>query len=423
MNKSVRKLGIVGGLVRESVSFACFSMRSDKLRTFLSLFGVTVGIFSVVSVLCAVDSLKDNIMEGLRSFGGDLVYVDRFPVSPDTGEDGSQMWRKYLQRPEISENDYRSVARNASMAGSVVYMVPGYGTVSYGRRSYGNASLLMAAGGLENVMDIEISEGRALSAAESEGGSCIAVIGHDVARGLFGNWNPVGMKIGICGSKATVAGVISEQGESMASLVDIDNAVILPLGYGKTLPAFSGCSGMMLAVPAESVPRQEFLDELRMLLRSCRGLAPSEEDNFAINEMTMLLSMLDSVFSGISRAGLIIGAFSLLIGGFGIANIMFVSVQERMRQTGIQKALGARRVFILLQFLAESSFLSLAGGLAGVFLVLLVSLPFNALSGQFKVAVSPDNAIAGILVAVVLGAVSGFVPAWKAASSDPACII
>ena len=179
------------------------------------------------------------------------------------------------------------------------------------------------------------------------------------------------------------------------------------------------CPAAHLRDSAEGVDRQEFLDELRVLMRTCRGLAPSERDDFAINEMTFLLDMLDSVFRGISRAGWIIGAFSLIIGGFGIANIMFVSVQERMSQIGIQKALGAKRYVILTQFMVEASFLSLAGGLTGILLVLLVSIPVNAVSDVLTITLSIDNALAGMLISVVLGILSGLLPAWKAATLDP----
>ncbi|HIZ84883.1 MAG TPA: ABC transporter permease [Candidatus Coprenecus stercoravium] len=418
MRKFVRKLRIVGGLVAESASFAFFSIRSDKLRTFLSLFGVTVGIFSIVAVFCAVDSLKTNIMEGVSSFGSEVVYVDRFPMTQP--EDGTQLqWWDYLRRPEITEEEFVYVSRNASLAGSVVYMVMGSGNVSCGRRSYGDAYLLITTDGLEDVMGIGIEEGRGFSALEAGGGTNVAVIGHTVALHLFGSEYPVGRKIKVRGRSTTVIGVLAAQGESMAAMVDADNAVIMPLQYGKTVLESAWSPGMMMAVPGEGVRRQEFLDELRMLMRSCRGLAPSEEDNFAINEMTFLLEMLDDVFAGISRAGWIIGAFSLLIGGFGIANIMFVSVQERMSQIGIQKALGAKRYVILTQFMVEASFLSLAGGLVGILLVFLLSMPVNAVAGYFTIHISVSNVFSGMLIAVVLGILSGLIPAWKAASLDP----
>ena len=246
-----------------------------------------------------------------------------------------------------------------------------------------------------------------------------AVLGHSVAQELFGNEDPVGKKVKIRGSRAIVVGVLAAQGESMASMVDTDNAVILPLQYGKTVLASSWGSGMMLAAPSDGADRQAFLDELRLLMRSCHGLSPSERDDFSLNEMTFLLDMLDTVFSGIAKAGWIIGAFSLIIGGFGIANIMFVSVQERMSQIGIQKALGARRYVIMTQFMVEASFLSLAGGLTGILLVLLVSLPVNAFSQSFTISVSLDNALGGMLIAVALGILSGLIPAWKAATVDP----
>ncbi len=420
MKKFVKELRIVAGLVAESASFAFFSIRSDKLRTFLSLSGVTVGIFSIVAVFCAVDSLKSNIMEGVKSFGSDIVYIDRFPMVPEEGDSGGQLqWWDYLQRPEITEDNFEYVARNATLARSVVYVVMGSGNASYRRNNYSNAFLVITTDGLENVMNYSLAGGRDFSETEVRGGANVAILGHNVVRDLFGDSWPVGKKIKVRGGTATVVGVLEEQGESMASMVNLDDAVIPPLQFGKMVLASAWGSGMMMAAPAEGVERQAFIDELRMLLRSCRGLSPSERDDFAINEMTFLLDMLDSVFRGLSRAGWIIGAFSLIIGGFGIANIMFVSVQERMSQIGIQKALGAKRYVILTQFMVEASFLSLAGGLVGILLVFLVSVPVNAVSEHFTISLSLDNAVAGMLIAAVLGILSGLIPAWKAATVDP----
>ena len=420
MKQFVKELRIVVGLVAESASFAFFSIRSDKLRTFLSLFGVTVGIFSIVAVFCAVDSLKSNIMEGVRSFGSDIVYIDRFPMTQEEGEDGEPLqWWDYLQRPEITEENFEYVARNAALAESVVYVIMGNGNASYRRNNYSNAFLVITTDGLENVMSYSLAEGRDFSQMEIRGGSNVAILGYNVAQELFGDSYPVGKKVKVKGGSATVVGVLEKQGESMISIVNTDDAVILPLQFGKTVLASAWGSGMMMAAPAEGVSRDAFIDELRLLLRSCRGLSPSERDDFAINEMTFLLDMLDSVFRGISKAGWIIGAFSLIIGGFGIANIMFVSVQERMNQIGIQKALGAKRYVILTQFMVEASFLSLAGGLVGILLVFLISIPVNAVSEYFTITLSPDNAIAGMLIAVVLGILSGLIPAWKAATVDP----
>ena len=415
MKKFVKELRIVVGLIAESASFAFFSIKSDKLRTFLSLFGVTVGIFSIVAVFCAVDSLKSNIMEGVRSFGSDIVYIDRFPMTQEEGEDGEPLqWWDYLQRPEITEENFEYVARNATLAESVVYVILGNGNASYRRNNYSNAFLVITTDGLENVMSYSLAEGRDFSQMEIRGGANVAILGYNVARELFGDSYPIGKKVKVKGGSAIVIGVLEKQGESMASIVNTDDAVVLPLQFGKTVLASAWGSGMMMAAPAEGVSREAFLDELRLLLRSCRGLSPSERDDFAINEMTFLLDMLDSVFRG-----WIIGAFSLIIGGFGIANIMFVSVQERMSQIGIQKALGAKRYVILTQFMVEASFLSLAGGLVGILLVFLISIPVNAVSEYFTITLSPDNAFAGMLIAVVLGILSGLIPAWKAATVDP----
>ncbi len=412
----MKEVKIVLGLVRESVSFAFSSIKTERLRTFLSLFGVTIGIFSIVAVFCVVDSLRANIMEGIRSFGSDVVYVNTFPMVMD----GSDVpWWEYVKRPPITQENFEFLARNSKTSADVVYTLLDYSQVSYGRRHYDNAMLLMTTDGLQNVMSFEVGQGRNFSPMEYVGSSNVAILGAEVAASLFGEQNAVGQKIKVKGSNTTVIGVLEKQGESMASFVETDNAVVVPINYGKNIATVSGDDGLLIAAPRADVSRSEFMDELRLLMRMDRRLAPAEPDNFAINEMTMLLDAFDNIFSKIMLGGWVIGAFSLLIGCFGIANIMFVSVQERINQIGIQKALGAKKYVIVTQFLVESSFFSFIGGLLGLLMVYGISLVFNAVSETFAITFSLENAIQGMLIAIVIGLVSGILPALKAANLNP----
>lgn len=418
----MKGIGTMLGLMAESISFAIYSLKSEKLRTFLSFFGVSIGIFSIVSVLCAVDSLEKNILEGIRSFGSDAMFISTFPMMGDgveTGDDGKPLeWWDYMLRPPITEDQFGYVASNLSLPGSIVYSMMQGGQVSAGRRKVEGVSILMTTDGVENVMTMEIAEGRQISSMEFRNGVNVAVIGDAVAADLFPGENPLEKRVKVYGRNTVVVGVMKRQGESMASMIETDNSVVIPLLYGKQIFRSQGTFPMIMAAAGEGVDKQTFKDELRMLFRSCRRLSPDRKDNFSISEMTFLLDMFDDIMGKFSLAGWIIGAFSLVIGGFGIANIMFVSVRERMPQIGIQKALGAKRYVILTQYMVESSVLSIAGGVIGLLFVWLLFMALNT-NGVLIMGISLSNAINGVAISVVIGLLAGFVPAYQAASADP----
>lgn len=418
----MKGIGTMLGLMAESISFAIYSLKSERLRTFLSFFGVSIGIFSIVTVLCAVDSLEKNILEGIRSFGSDAMFISTFPMMGDgmeTGDDGKPLeWWDYMLRPKLTEEQFEYVASNLSLPGSIVYSIMQGGQVSAGRRKVDGATILMTTEGVENVMSMEIADGRHISPLEFRNGINVAVIGDAVAADLFPGKSPLGERVKVYGRNAVVVGVMKKQGESMASMVETDNSAVIPLLYGKQISKGQGAIPMIMAAAGEGVDKQAFKDEIRMLFRSCRRLSPDRKDNFSISEMTFLLDMFDDIMGKFSLAGWIIGAFSLVIGGFGIANIMFVSVRERMPQIGIQKALGAKRYVIMTQYMVEASVLSIAGGIIGLMFVWLLFMALNT-NGVFVMEISFANAINGVAISVVIGLLAGLVPAYQAASADP----
>ncbi len=415
----MKEIKIVSGLVWESVSFAFSSIRTEKLRTFLSLFGVTIGIFSIVTVFCVVDSLRENIMEGVRSFGSDVMYINTFPMVTDMEEADNTPWWEYLKRPEITKENFEFLAANSQGAANMVYALMGASQVSCGRRKADNVITIMTTEGLQNVMTFKVAAGRNFSPMEYSGNANVAVIGAEVAKNLFPDKDPIGQIIKVYGSKTVVVGVLEKQGESMATFIQTDYAVVLPVTYGMNISSTRKDGGLLITNPREGVSREEFIEELRLLMRSTRRLSPVEPDNFSINEMTMLLNMFDSIFSKIMLGGWVIGAFSLLIGCFGIANIMFVSVQERINQIGIQKALGAKKYVIVTQFLVESSFFSFIGGLLGILMVAGIVSAVNAVTDVFTITFSLENAVQGMLIAIIIGVLSGILPALKAANLRP----
>ena len=266
---------------------------------------------------------------------------------------------------------------------------------------------------------MEMAQGRYFTPDETSRGTSVAILGHSLAQELFGDEvTPIGEKIKVGPTVATVIGVIQKQGESMVSLGDVDNTAYVPLNFGRYMVNPRSADNSIYVRPAPGVAQDDLIGELRLLMRSHRRLSPGEKNNFSINGMTLLQDSVQQVFSMISVVGWIIAAFSLLIGGFGIANIMFVSVKERTNIIGIQKALGAKKHVILVQFLVEAVVLAIAGGIVGILLVLLVVLLLPAADG-FTFSLSMANVLKGVAIASVIGVLSGILPAWKGASLNP----
>lgn len=413
---TIKKARTISRLMVESTVMGLTSLKTDRFRTVLSLTGVSIGIFSIVAVFCAINALKANINEGLNSFGSDIVYIQKWPFTEENPSEPVKWW-EYRLRPNITEKDFNFVKEHSRCVSKISYMSSFYGLFKNGSRSFSNGYIMAAAPDMENLMNMTLSQGRYFSGTESHRGANVAVIGSNVAEALFSDGeNPVGRAIKVKGMTSTVIGVLKKQGESMLQIIDLDNAVVVPLNYGKMMSNVSE-DGTIIAAPAEGVSGNEIQGELRQLIRSFRRLKPSQKDNFAVNTMTFLIQSLDKVMVHIRLVGWIIAAFSLLIGGFGIANIMFVSVKERTNQIGIQKALGAPKYVIMIQFMVEAAVLSIAGGLVGVFLVFLISVLYNPES--FTLSLSAADVLSGIAISMVIGLISGIIPANLASKMNP----
>jgi putative ABC transport system permease protein len=236
---------------------------------------------------------------------------------------------------------------------------------------------------------------------------------------LFPNTNPINQSIKIWGAKVEIIGVFKKEGMSMMG-PGLDRQVVVPAKFASNYEELTSDNvNPSLAIrPRPGVSNAELKSELRGILRSVRKIKPSSEDNFALNESDMITKGFEPIFNVLSIAGWFIGIFSLLVGGFGIANIMFVSVVERTSQIGIQKSIGAKRYFILSQFLFEAVFLSLIGGAIGLILIFLITLIVSA-SFDFSLTLSMGNIMLGLTVSFVIGVLAGIVPAISASRLDP----
>ena len=406
-------------LIPSSFLQALHELRSNRTRSLLSLLGITIGIFCIMSIKSAVDSMEDNIRQSFEKLGDDVLYVMKFPWT----EDPNVNWWKYARRPDPSYKDFRAVKARANGAELVSYSVfIGAKPLKYGASSVDRAYVIAATEDYDRLFNVALKEGRFYSTVEYQTGTPVAVIGNRIADILFGSLNPLGKEIKLMGQKVRIIGVIEPTGKDLIKVMDFDRAVLVgyPLGrrIGKIRDQVAHGGGMVAVKARDNVPMEEVTDEVIGALRVSRRLSPREKNNFSVNEMSLLTALLDSFFRVMNMAGLAIGIFALFVGMFSVANIMFVSVKERTNQIGIKKALGAKRMFILLEFLVEAMILCIIGGVVGLLLVLGV-IEGIAAAVDFPMSLSWQNVALGIMVSAVIGILSGLIPAIQAARMDP----
>ena len=403
-------------LFRESFLFAFDALRQNKLRTMLSLLGVTIGIFTIITVRSAVDTLRNNLQQSVDKLGNNSIYIQKWPwiFSDDFP------WWKYMQRPDPSLREYDQLRKRSTLAYGISYEIAfSSRTIKYQSNTIEGATINAVMQDHDKVWNFDLSQGRYFTEIESSNGEPVAVIGFDIAQHLFPNGDAVGKQLKVMGRYVTIIGVFTKEGDDMLGDSD-DKNVLLPINFVKDIIDVQNDNyqPQIVVRGKPGVTVDELESELHMLMRSIRRQSPNQEDSFSLNKTTMISNQLDSLFGFLDVAGIIIGGFSVLVGGFGIANIMFVSVKERTNIIGIQKSLGAKNYFILLQFLIESVVLCLMGGIIGLSFVFLGTLAIHA-AFDVKVILDLNNIIRGISISVVIGMVSGIVPAYFASRLNP----
>lgn len=409
---------LVFRLAKESILFALDALRVNKLRTILSLLGITIGIFAIISVFTVTDALERKIRKDVESLGSSVIYVQKWPWVPENGEE--YPWWKYMSRPLPGYKETQELNRRLSAAKAVAYVASiGNQTAKSKNNSVENIVVLCASHDYDQIKVLDLRDGRYFTESESNSGKPIAILGADIARALFPAGNAVGQNITIRGLKLNVIGVVNKEGSSLMGNSS-DNNVIIPVNYARNLVNLRSdqIDPFIMVKAAEGIPTTELRAEIKGAMRSIRRIQPKESDDFALNETSLLSSSLQSLFGTLGIAGWIIGGFSILVGGFGIANIMFVSVRERTPIIGIQKSLGARNYFILLQFLIEAIFLCLIGGSAGLLMVYGLAEAATAIV-DFDLSLTTGNIITGVFISAGIGLISGFIPALRASQMNP----
>lgn len=400
-------------LIRESYLLALREIIVNKIRTILSLLGITIGIFCIISVFTIFDSMEIAIRKSIASLGSNVLFVEKWPWSMG----GDYPWWKYYQRPQASNLDLQEIRKRSNLSEYSALMMNLNKTVKFRSNYIENVNVAGISDDFDKVWKFELAEGRYFSNSELNSGRNVAVIGSEIASGLFPDGNALDQKIRIFGRNIEVVGVMKKEGEDLFGNSN-DKVVYLPDNYLRTVVNTNDLGSTILVKARPTISNDELRDELTGVLRAIRKLKPAAENNFAINETSIISKGFDSLFGVIATVGWIIGGFSLLVGGFGIANIMFVSVKERTNIIGIQKALGAKNYFIMLQFLFEAVFLSLIGGVVGLLIVTILVVIISSTT-SFTLILTAGNIVLGIGVSGIIGLISGILPAWTAAKLDP----
>jgi len=403
-------------LLKESFGFAMNALRNNKLRTFLSLLGVTIGIFSIIAVLAAVDSLDRKIKEDLNDLDKNTIYLMRFSFGPSD----IPQWKRE-QFPDVTYDEFEYLKRSISDVDKMAFnLFTRNENIKFEDKTVSSVRVTPTTNEFEGIDGIKISHGRFFNEAESNSGTAVIILGFDVAEGLFDNSEQaIGQKVRLYGQRFTVIGVTNKQGFSTFG-DSRDNAVFIPMNFIRRLYGENSdmITPAILIKPKKGIDMEAFKGEITQKLRTFRGLKVTDIDNFFINVLSGFTDFIDQIVGNLNIGGWLIAGFSLLVGGFGIANIMFVSVKERTNLIGIQKSLGAKNRFILFQFLFEAVILSVIGGIIGLLMVWGIAVLMTKVL-DFEFVLSMSNILLGAGLAGIIGLISGIIPAIAASKLDP----
>jgi putative ABC transport system permease protein len=404
-------------VLKESFNFALSALVNNKLRTFLSLLGVTIGIFSIIAVLAAVDSLKNEIEGSISSLDNSTIFLGRFSFGPTD----IPRWKRQ-QFPNVSFEEYKRLQDAVPNIEAVSFtMNVGRETVKYEDKSVSNVEVTAVTEGYYDIESLQLAQGRFFNESESNSGTPVVVLGDEIAASLFDNVDiALGKKIRLYGRKFIVIGVLKKEGSGLFG-GSKDTSVFIPSNMIRKIYGDNNKSVVPFIVikPEKGIDNDAFIAQLTQRLRLLRGLKTDEIDNFFVNQLQGFADAIDDITGTLNLVGLFISFFSLLVGGFGIANIMFVSVKERTNLIGIQKSLGAKNKFILFQFLFEAVILAVIGGIIGLVFVFFVSLIASRMAGDFEFILSTTNMLIGTGISAAIGLVSGILPAISASRLDP----
>ncbi|RWZ87883.1 MULTISPECIES: ABC transporter permease [unclassified Hydrotalea] len=406
-------------IIWNSFKMALQELRVNKLRTFLSLFGITIGIFCIIGVLATVDSLKRKVKGEVQTLGNNTIYIDKW----EYGGGGEYPWWKFVKRPTPTYDEMKFIQAKSKLADAMAFFASQNATLSYGDNSLTNTNIYSVTEDFNKIQSINVAVGRYISDYDFTYGTNATVIGNKVAEELFGNAEKaIGKEIDFNHHKAIIVGVLEKQGNSLLGGFNYDDCILLPYRYFASIYNIKQSSPFIMVQAKNNIATASLSDELKGIMRQQRKLSPQQEDNFALNDVNLLGNSLNGLFGSLNLGGWAIAGLSLLVGAFGVANIMFVTVRERTSQIGLKKAIGAKKRTILTEFLLESAFLCVIGGLLGLFLVWILTMALSKVL-PFPIFIAPNIIVLALSICIVLGILSGIIPASIAAKMDPVVAI
>jgi putative ABC transport system permease protein len=398
------------GELREGLSISFRAIRANKMRSVLTTMGIVIGIVSVTAMATAIDGLNSAFERSAKAFGTDVMYVQKWPWI------GNEDWALIRNRRDLKIEFADRIERQATLLQAVAPVVATRKKAAYGNRGMEDAILTGTTATYNNASGNTELDGRFFSAEEAAGGRPVCVIGAVVAETLFPTGDPIGKVIRAGGYPYTVIGVYEKQGGLFGRFTS-DNRVFIPIHSFRS--HFGTRHFVTINVRVAELPVMEDAKlEIEGIMRQLRGLTPGKPNDFAVNQQEILTTTFAGFSVVVASIGLFITGLSLLVGGIGIMNIMFVSVTERTREIGIRKAIGAKRRTILLQFLAESAILCLIGGIIGLVIAAILVLIVNQVT-EMQASMPISVVIIALLVSLAVGVISGFLPAYRAARMDP----
>lgn len=398
-----------------SFKMALQELKVNKLRTFLSLFGITIGIFCIIGVLATIDSLKAKIQNDLSSFGNNTIYIDKWDYSGGP----EYPWWKFMKRPNMKVEEMEIIKKKSNLASNMAFFMSNQASFSYEENILKGVNIYGITSEYKAVQSFNIGYGRYFSEADFLRGGPLGVIGYKVAEELFGKAEKaLGKTISYGGRRVMVIGVIEKQGSAIINGFDYDKSVLTTYNYFASIYNPDNSNPYIMVQAKPGVPSALLQQELTGVMRQIRKLSPTQEDNFTCNDVAQFKDQIDSVFGSINSGGWAIAGLSLIVGAFGVANIMFVTVRERTSQIGLKKAIGAKSSTILYEFLLESAFLCIIGGLVGLFLVWILTVALGSVL-PFPLHIAPSIVFLALSICIILGVISGIIPASIAAKMNP----
>jgi len=399
------------------LKMALGEFRSNKLRTFLSLFGITIGIFCIIGVLATVNSLEKNVQKDIKALGSNTIFIDKWDYS------GQIPYWKLLNRPSPKYHEMDLLRKAVPEAANIAFALQRMDKVEFQDEKLDNVRMYGISEDFSNIQTIEVIDGRYLQQTDFDYASNSAVIGYKVAEELFGKpERAVGKMVNIYNRNVNIVGLIKKQGSSIIGGWEFDNCVLLPYAFMKTLVREDRSDPVIMLQGKEMIPMKALRDEVTGAMRSIRKLKPTQADNFSLNDVDAFGEFAAGIFSGINMGGFFIAILSLFVGMFGVANIMFVTVRERTPQIGLKKAIGAKKMTIMMEFLMESAFLCILGGMIGLLLVFLLTLAISSSIG-FPITISIKIMTIAVSICILVGVLAGIIPASIASKMDPVVAI